>query len=528
MQGIKKALVYVVLTSFIGMLAISSSAEEREVIPAEDVVELLSNSQEAAAAIESTLHEENKVETRNSEDKQANESELDLNAVQNAKKGVVSISNNIVISANEANGTSYGTGFVIDKESGILITNKHVVDRGNISRTYVTFFNGKEVEARLLYTDPTHDFSFLAVAPEEIPADVSQLKFSKAAPKPEQPVFIIGNNQAKNFSLQSGTISSLYESSGFFPMHSLRISLNTAGGSSGSPILDVNGEVIALNYAVEDTYALALYSEYLQDALAYILGNQKPPRRDLGVHVSYYSLDKASRYNNLNNKVIESYLKEFPDSFNQALVVVQSRNPKIRIGDVLWQINGNKIGPNLYTLQREINERDNPDLMVYRNGELISLRNVETYDLYPHTIRRMVSFGGAIIYEVDHLTNLLTGADLGSIFISNVTEGSSFARVPQFWHRNQERYVSRVRLTSIGAIEINSWDDLMLAIKRYRNKRNFRITFENYGFMYVYNMEIYGNHSPEFRDIDYHDYTSLPKLYRYDEEKKEWIVEDIN
>jgi S1-C subfamily serine protease len=527
MQVVRNILIYLVFLVF-GGTAISSFAEEKEVIPAEDVVELLSNSQEAAAAIEHKLHEENRVEASKSEAVSTHESEPYLNAVQSAKKGVVSISNNIIVSASEDNGTSYGTGFVIDKESGILITNKHVADRSNISRTYVTFFNGKEVEAKLLYTDPTHDFSFLMVAPDEIPADVIQLKFSKITPAQEQAVFIISNNQAKNFSLQSGTISSLYESSGFFPMHSLRISLNTKGGSSGSPILDTNGDVIALNYAADDTYALALYSEYLKDALAYLLGNQRPPRRDLGIHMSYYSLDKANRYNNLNSKVIEGYLKDFPNSFNQALVVTKSRNPKIRIGDILWQINGGTIGPNLYALQREINERDTLDLMVYRDGELISLRNVETYDMYPHTVKRMVSFGGAIMYEADHLTNLLTGAKLGSIFISNVTGGSSFSRVPQFWHSNQERYVPRVNLKSIGAIAINSWDDLMLAIKRYRHKQNFRITFKNYGFAYIHNMEISSNHAIDFRDIDYHDYTSLPKLYVYDEEKRGWIVKDVN
>ena len=62
-----------------------------------------------------------------------------------------------------AQGTSNATGFVVDAEQGIVLTNRHVIGSGPI-RISATFQNQERVDAVPLYRDPIHDFAFLRLS----------------------------------------------------------------------------------------------------------------------------------------------------------------------------------------------------------------------------------------------------------------------------------------------------------------------------------------------------------------------------
>lgn len=59
-----------------------------------------------------------------------------------------------------APGCSFGTGFVVDRQRGIVLTNRHVISAGPV-RVDVVFSSGEEVEGSVLYVDPLHDFAFV-------------------------------------------------------------------------------------------------------------------------------------------------------------------------------------------------------------------------------------------------------------------------------------------------------------------------------------------------------------------------------
>ena len=119
---------------------------------------------------------------------------------------------------------------------------------------------------------------------------------------------MIGNNQAQALSVQTGTISSIYQSFGFFPNQSIRISLNSRGGSSGSPVCDAAGRAVALQCGGDDTFAHALPIKYIQDALAPLNKQQMPQRRDTGAMVDYYSLDRAVRFCMIRDDASKTWL----------------------------------------------------------------------------------------------------------------------------------------------------------------------------------------------------------------------------
>src|SRR5882672_4656076 len=55
----------------------------------------------------------------------------------------------------ERNVSAQATGFVIDADRGLILTNRHVVTPGPVIAV-ATFLNREEVELRAIYRDPIH------------------------------------------------------------------------------------------------------------------------------------------------------------------------------------------------------------------------------------------------------------------------------------------------------------------------------------------------------------------------------------
>jgi S1-C subfamily serine protease len=60
-------------------------------------------------------------------------------------------------------GKGLGSGYVVDAR-GIIVTNRHVTDGGN--EYFVTFSNGSQLKARLVYRSPDIDLALLQVFPD--------------------------------------------------------------------------------------------------------------------------------------------------------------------------------------------------------------------------------------------------------------------------------------------------------------------------------------------------------------------------
>ena len=67
----------------------------------------------------------------------------------------------------ERNQSSQATGFVVDAERGLILTNRHVVTPGPVVAQAV-FLNQEEVDLIPVYRDPVHDFGFFRYDPEDL------------------------------------------------------------------------------------------------------------------------------------------------------------------------------------------------------------------------------------------------------------------------------------------------------------------------------------------------------------------------
>ncbi|MFP4327562.1 MAG: Do family serine endopeptidase [Paracoccaceae bacterium] len=142
-------------------------------------------------------------------------------------------------------GSALGSGFVIS-EDGFVVTNNHVIDGAD--EILVEFFEGFELEAEVVGTDPNTDIALLKVEPEE-PLDFVQFGDSDTARVGEW-VMAMGNPLGQGFSVSAGIVSARNRAlSGTYDDY-IQTDAAINRGNSGGPLFNMDGEVIGVNTAI--------------------------------------------------------------------------------------------------------------------------------------------------------------------------------------------------------------------------------------------------------------------------------------
>ena len=170
---------------------------------------------------------------------------------EKAEPGVVRV--NIQKNQTENDVGGVGSGFVFDKK-GHIITNAHVID--DATKTIVTFLDGRSYIAEIIGIDESTDIGVIKVNadlkllhPLSL-GDSSNLKVGES-------ITAIGNPFGLSGSMTSGIISQmgrlLPSDSGFSIPDVIQTDAAINPGNSGGPLLNMRGEVVGINTAIQST-----------------------------------------------------------------------------------------------------------------------------------------------------------------------------------------------------------------------------------------------------------------------------------
>ena len=148
----------------------------------------------------------------------------------------------------------HGSGVIIDKKRGTVITNNHVVEEAD--KIYVTLNDGRRIKAALIGSDPETDIAVLRINAAnltEIPiGDSAHLQVGDF-------VIAIGNPFGLGLTATSGMVSALNRSglgSGKFT-NFIQTDAAINPGSSGGALIDSFGRLVGINTAIASNFGIS-------------------------------------------------------------------------------------------------------------------------------------------------------------------------------------------------------------------------------------------------------------------------------
>ncbi|MCP5369938.1 MAG: serine protease [Rickettsiaceae bacterium] len=453
--------------------------------------------------------------------------------IDKLRKSIVTVNSSVALSAYNNSGNWSGTGFIVDGKNGYIITNQHVVGRASAGTYFVTFYNGKEVDAKVVFVDEYVDFAILKINPAEFPIDYEVVALTEEEPELRSRVFIIGNTEGQGFSFHEGYLADLYEISGDMPQGSYIINVNSAGGSSGSPVLNSNNKAIGILYGGGKTHVLALKASYVTHALKAVQNGMSPMRKHIGVITELISLDKAQKHFNFEKNLVTKYISDFPNARNRVIAVRTTLNGspaqgKLQAGDIIWKINGQVIAADLAKFDLIMNNCKEPNikLTLIRNGKILE-QEIALYSIEDHAITRMLDFAGALFFEADDHFAFLTGAPIGKLSVVNVQTGSSFGVINEYFSQNHKN-LYRIQITELDGHKVNDLESLVKVMQDAINKKYVGVRYKNYLPYYTaFNSNLVSAHEELIQSITFDSTYNNPRILTVDRNKMEWIVEKV-
>ncbi|MEW6697112.1 MAG: S1C family serine protease [Bacillota bacterium] len=260
-----------------------------------------------------------------------------------------------------------GSGFIISKD-GYILTNGHVVEGAEKINVLVKGHQ-RPYQAKLVGADPSLDLAVLKIDGNNFPTlplgDSNRIRVGNW-------VIAIGSPFGLEDTVTIGVISAKerpLEIDNRTFEHLLQTDASINPGNSGGPLLNLNGEVIGINTAINaqaQGIGFAIPTSTVKEVLDELIQQGKVKRPWLGVQIQPVTQDIASYlgYEGSEGAVVYGVVSGGP-----------AQKAGIRQGDIVLSIDGNKIaGPDdlIKTMQKK-KIGSQVEVEVFREGKRIKI-----------------------------------------------------------------------------------------------------------------------------------------------------------
>ena len=302
--------------------------------------------------------------------------------------------------------SSIGTGFVINRTEGIVLTNAHVIGRSR-SQLKVKFKNNEYISAKKLYVDPVLDLAIIKLATKDMPKSAREAKMDcDTSMKSGVPVGAYGHPWNLSFTATRGIISGKpYLGDADWIQTDAPIN----SGNSGGPLIGLKtGNVVGISSATlskKETEGLnfALPIRYACKIVDILLKGGDPSPADLGMIFFEVKDNKPL-------KVAEIY---------------NANASEFKAGDIITGIVGETLkvkNPyHLYHYLRGKSGKVKLNILRDNKKEQVSLK----INKYPNMLNRKGIYFSGLIFAPNHYSDNEVSGAKNSWLVHFVDSGSS-------------------------------------------------------------------------------------------------------
>ncbi|KAJ2359064.1 hypothetical protein IWW50_000262 [Coemansia erecta] len=334
----------------------------------------------------------------------------------------------------------YATGFIVDVEQGIILSNRHVMGPGPSFHKAI-FFNNQEVFLQPTYYDPEHDFSFFRYNPSELKGvEPKEIRLAPEKAHSGLEIRVVGNNNNEKMSVHQGELSQLDRNAPVYSNSSYKgytdintfyyqASTSSVGGSSGSPVVDIAGDAVAIKSGGNGRASnFLLPLERVKYAFEYVQSGKIPPRGTLQVVFQHMTHVQAER---LGLEAEAAACEGVRADNSTGVLTVHKVVPSgpadgvLQVGDIIISVNGTVVTgfPQLFGIvDAEVGHE--VSMRVFRKSQFIAVQTM-VQDLYEVMPARTLTLGDSYLHDLSFqeaacgsapVTGVKVSADYGGLF----------------------------------------------------------------------------------------------------------------